>query len=134
MTLTTMGADFFPLTPEGRLLGLLLAIYGFAVFGYVTASIASFFVARDAEEGDGELAAASQRVTARRAAASPAHSRRALTRCQRACALSENSSTILALKSSRSFGLRLVTRPWSVTTDSSTHVAPAFVTSVRIEG
>lgn len=80
MTLTTMGADFFPLTPEGRLLGLLLAIYGFAVFGYVTASIASFFVARDAEEGDGELAAASQRVTARRAAASPAHSLRALTR------------------------------------------------------
>lgn len=56
MTLTTMGADFFPQTAEGRVLGLLLAIYGFAVFGYVTASIASFFVARDAEEGDGELA------------------------------------------------------------------------------
>ncbi len=60
MTLTTMGADFFPLTPEGRLLGLLLAIYGFAVFGYVTASIASVFVARDAEEGEGELAGAAQ--------------------------------------------------------------------------
>ena len=60
MTLTTMGADYFPQTPEGRLLGLLLAIYGFAVFGYVTASIASLFVARDAEEGDGELAGAGQ--------------------------------------------------------------------------
>ncbi len=60
MTLTTMGADVFPRTPEGRLLGLLLAIYGFAVFGYVTASIASFFVARDAEEGEGELAGAAQ--------------------------------------------------------------------------
>ena len=60
MTLTTMGADYFPLTPEGRVLGLLLAIYGFAVFGYVTASIASFFVARDAEEGESELAGTAQ--------------------------------------------------------------------------
>jgi voltage-gated potassium channel len=58
MTLTTMGADFFPTTPEGRLLCLLLAIYGFTVFGYVTAAVASFFVARDAEDGDGEVAGA----------------------------------------------------------------------------
>lgn len=49
MTLTTMGADFFPVTPEGRLLALGLAIYGFAVFGYLTASVASYFVARDAD-------------------------------------------------------------------------------------
>lgn len=60
MTLTTMGADVFPTTGEGRLLGLLLAIYGFAVFGYVTASIASLFVARDAEDDDGELAGGRQ--------------------------------------------------------------------------
>ena len=60
MTLTTMGADTFPQTAEGRLLGLLLAIYGFAVFGYVTASIASLFVARDAETEEGELAGAQQ--------------------------------------------------------------------------
>jgi voltage-gated potassium channel len=60
MTLTTMGADYFPRSAEGRLLGLLLAIYGFAVFGYVTASIASLFVARDAEADDGELAGAPQ--------------------------------------------------------------------------
>jgi voltage-gated potassium channel len=60
MTLTTMGADYFPRTAEGRLLGLLLAVYGFAVFGYVTASIASLFVARDAEAEDGELAGAGQ--------------------------------------------------------------------------
>jgi voltage-gated potassium channel len=60
MTLTTMGSDYFPRTPEGRVLGLLLAVYGFAVFGYVTASIASLFVARDAEEEDGELAGARQ--------------------------------------------------------------------------
>ena len=60
MTLTTMGADYFPQTAEGRLLGLLLAVYGFAVFGYVTASIASLFMARDAEADDGELAGARQ--------------------------------------------------------------------------
>jgi voltage-gated potassium channel len=60
MTLTTMGADTFPRTPEGRLLGLLLAIYGFTVFGYVTAALASLFVARDAEDGDGELASSAQ--------------------------------------------------------------------------
>ncbi|WP_373061169.1 hypothetical protein [Gemmatimonas sp.] len=65
MTITTMGADFFPLTPEGGLLDLLLAIYGFAVFGYATAAIASFFVAREAEEGDGELAGAAQMVSLR---------------------------------------------------------------------
>ena len=54
MTLTTMGADYFPRTAEGRLLGLLLAIYGFAVFGYVTASIASLFIARDESHAGAE--------------------------------------------------------------------------------
>jgi voltage-gated potassium channel len=66
MTLTTMGADFFPRTPEGRVLALLLAIYGFAVFGYVTASIASLFVARDAADDVGELAGAGQIEALRR--------------------------------------------------------------------
>ena len=60
MLLTTMGSDYFPKTPEGRLLCLLLATYGFAVFGYVTATVASFFVARDADTDEGELAGARQ--------------------------------------------------------------------------
>ncbi|HJQ21850.1 MAG TPA: potassium channel family protein [Gemmatimonadaceae bacterium] len=60
MTLTTMGSDYFPRTPEGRLLCLLLAIYGFAVFGYITAIIASFFVARDADQDEGDVAGAKQ--------------------------------------------------------------------------
>ncbi|MDQ3951238.1 MAG: hypothetical protein M3282_12970, partial [Gemmatimonadota bacterium] len=38
----------------------LLATYGFAIFGYVTATIASVFVARDAESDAGELAGARQ--------------------------------------------------------------------------
>jgi voltage-gated potassium channel len=44
MTITTMGSDYFPKTPEGRLLGWLLAVYAFAVFGYITATIASYFI------------------------------------------------------------------------------------------
>ena len=41
-----------------------------------------------------------------------------------------NSSTSLALKASRSSGLRLLTRPWSTWTSSSTHSAPALRRSV----
>ena len=58
MTLTTMGADVFPRTAEGRLLCVLLALYGFVVFGYVTATLASHFLARDAEDETGEIASA----------------------------------------------------------------------------
>jgi voltage-gated potassium channel len=47
MLLTTMGSDYWPRTPEGRLLCLLLATYAFAVFGYVTAAIAAYFVGKD---------------------------------------------------------------------------------------
>ena len=56
MTLTTMGADVFPRTPEGRLLCMLIALYGFIVFGYVTATLASHFLSRDAEDETGALA------------------------------------------------------------------------------
>lgn len=47
MLLTTMGSDYWPKTAEGRFLCLLLAIYAFAVFGYVTAAIAAYFVGKD---------------------------------------------------------------------------------------
>ncbi len=40
MIMTTMGS--WPQTPEGRVLCLLLAVYAFAVFGYVTAMLAAF--------------------------------------------------------------------------------------------
>lgn len=48
MLLATMGSEFWPKTAEGRILCFLLALYVFAVFGYITASFASF-VERDAE-------------------------------------------------------------------------------------
>jgi voltage-gated potassium channel len=56
MIMTTMGSEYWPQTPEGRALCVLLALYAFAVFGYVTAALASFFVGRDAERDDAEVA------------------------------------------------------------------------------
>ncbi len=50
MLVTSIGSDFWPATTEGRILALLLSVYGLAVFGYITASFASFFVGRDAAD------------------------------------------------------------------------------------
>ena len=47
MLMTTMGSAYWPQTGEGRILCVLLALYAFAVFGYVTATLATFFVSRD---------------------------------------------------------------------------------------
>jgi voltage-gated potassium channel len=54
MVLTTMGSAYWPVTAEGRVLCLLLSVYAFAVFGYITAAFASFFIGRDAEERGSE--------------------------------------------------------------------------------
>ena len=56
MVMTTMGSDYFPKTPEGRVLCFLLAVYASAIFGYVTANIATFFVNQDASDDDSNLA------------------------------------------------------------------------------
>ncbi|MBD2185629.1 two pore domain potassium channel family protein [Planktothrix sp. FACHB-1375] len=58
MIITTMGSEYWPQTPEGRVLCFLLSLYAFAVFGYVTAAIATFFVGRDAENDEAEIAGA----------------------------------------------------------------------------
>lgn len=58
MIMTTMGSDYWPYTAEGRVLCLLLALYAFGVFGYVTAVLSTFFVGRDAEHENGELPSA----------------------------------------------------------------------------
>jgi voltage-gated potassium channel len=60
MVMTTMGSDYFPRTTEGRVLCFALAVYAFAVFGYVTATLATFFVGRDAENAEAEVAGAAQ--------------------------------------------------------------------------
>jgi len=60
MLLTTMGSQYWPLTVEGRLLCFFLALYAFAVFGYVTATLATYFVGRDAENENAEVAGSKQ--------------------------------------------------------------------------
>jgi voltage-gated potassium channel len=54
MLLATMGSDYWPRTPEGRVLCVLLSLYAIGVFGYITAALASFFVDRDREEREEE--------------------------------------------------------------------------------
>lgn len=49
MMMTTMGSDYWPRTGEGRVLCMFLAVYAFAVFGYVTGTIATYFIGRDHE-------------------------------------------------------------------------------------
>jgi voltage-gated potassium channel len=58
MRVITAGSEYYPSTPEGRGLALLIAIFGYAIFGYVTAILASFFIGRDAEEKDTPVAGA----------------------------------------------------------------------------
>jgi len=58
MRVITAGSEYYPSTPEGRGLALLIAIFGYAIFGYVTATLASFFIGRDAEEKDTPVAGA----------------------------------------------------------------------------
>ena len=58
MLMTTMGSEFWPQTAEGRVLCFLLALYSFAVFGYVTATLASFFIGRDAAHKEAKVAGA----------------------------------------------------------------------------
>lgn len=56
MLVATVGTDFWPHTTEGRVLAMLLAVYGLAVFGYIAATFASFFIGRDAEQPSGPVA------------------------------------------------------------------------------
>ncbi|MCA1588928.1 MAG: ion transporter [Acidobacteria bacterium] len=58
MLMTSIGSEYWPRTGEGRVLCFLLSLYGFAVFGYVTATLATFFIGRDAEDQEAEVASA----------------------------------------------------------------------------
>ena len=51
MILATMGSEYWPQTPDGRVLCLFVALYAFTVFGYVTATLATFFIGQDQEKG-----------------------------------------------------------------------------------
>jgi voltage-gated potassium channel len=56
MIMTTLGSAYWPQTLEGRILCVLLAIYSFTMFGYITATLSSFFIDRDAGNKDAALA------------------------------------------------------------------------------
>lgn len=49
----TVGSGFQPATLEGRVVTLLLIVWGLGVFGYITGAVASYFVGRDAAAGAG---------------------------------------------------------------------------------
>ncbi len=76
MIMTTMGSDYWPQTGAGRLLTLLLALYSFGVFGYVTATLATFFIGRESEavveEASAQAAASETAAAGEIAAASEA--------------------------------------------------------------
>lgn len=48
MLVITVGTDYWPQTVEGKILCTMLSLYGFAVFGYITATLASYFIGSDA--------------------------------------------------------------------------------------
>lgn len=58
MIMTTLGSQYWPQTLEGRILCVVLALYAFGIFGYVTATLATFFVGRDAEAAEAGIAGA----------------------------------------------------------------------------
>jgi len=58
MRVITAGSAAEPVTGEGRALAFLIALFGYTIFGYVTATFASFFIGRDAEEKDAPIAGA----------------------------------------------------------------------------
>lgn len=54
MIMTTMGSAYWPQSVEGRVLCVFLSLYAFGVFGYVTATLATFFVGRDGGTSRGD--------------------------------------------------------------------------------
>lgn len=68
MIMTTMGGEYWPRTGEGRVLCMFLAIYAFAVFGYVTGTIATYFIGQDQGGEQQETLAAMRALSAEVAA------------------------------------------------------------------
>ncbi|WP_440945802.1 potassium channel family protein [Methanosarcina sp. T3] len=56
MIMTTIGSDYWPETFEGRILTFLLSVYAFAIFGYITAALASLLIGKEKETSSKEVA------------------------------------------------------------------------------
>ncbi len=50
MMISTIGSDYWPQTPGGKILTVLLSFYAVAILGYIAASLATFFIDRDADD------------------------------------------------------------------------------------
>jgi len=55
MQITNIGSGYRPITPGGQLLCLGISIFAVAIFGYLTAVFAAFFIGRDAEDPRSEI-------------------------------------------------------------------------------
>lgn len=66
MLLTTIGSAFWPQTLEGRILCFALSLYGMTVFGYITASLATFFIGQEAKAEESDVAGANDITELRR--------------------------------------------------------------------
>jgi voltage-gated potassium channel len=65
MVMTTLGSQHWPETFEGRVLSFFLALYAIGIFGYVTATLATYFIGRDAEDAEAEIAGARELIELR---------------------------------------------------------------------
>jgi voltage-gated potassium channel len=64
MIMTTLGSEYWPQTAAGRALCLFLSLYAFAIFGYVTATLATFFIGSDAEDEEAAQLASAKAIAA----------------------------------------------------------------------
>lgn len=53
MLMTTIGSQYWPVTLAGRVLCFLISMFSLGVFGYITATLASFFVDKDENKDAG---------------------------------------------------------------------------------
>lgn len=56
MLMTTIGSEYWPASTEGRALTLVLSLYGLAMLGYIAGVLATFFIGRDAQSPNAEIA------------------------------------------------------------------------------
>ena len=55
---TTINGEKYPVTLEGQIIGILVRLFALTIFSLLTASIASYFVGKDAEEREAPMAEA----------------------------------------------------------------------------
>lgn len=62
MLVTTIGSEYWPQSVEGKLLTLILSIYSVAVFGYIAATIATYFIGQETQTTSSEAPTAHEQI------------------------------------------------------------------------